>query len=181
MKNNVSSPEDYGLVEELVDLPVPQGGKVLFMRLVAAPIEAVVEFYGGAPSLGHATGEEEAPPDPGDKDWAAKYQASLLSLKEEVQKLLGLGCETEPAIAFNGPEPGKVQWERIHTRNRGFIRNRLVTLSGAGPGDGRLARMSTFPPAPRGGPVRAPAGVEMPDGTGPAPGAGDPGGEPLGG
>jgi hypothetical protein len=146
-----TDPSDFGAATILVPLPVPgPGGKPLIVEIEAATPEELIPLMKGIAGMG---GEKL---EPGDDplgvtlEWVATYGEKSQPLIERFVK--------SPAISFNGPKPGAVQWISLHMMNRLALVNAISEFSQNG-SVRRAEQLASFPHERGGGADGAPARV----------------------
>src|SRR5207253_3087100 len=124
---------------EIVELPINQGGKVVRMEIAAVELEVLIPFLKGIVPAGRDVDAAAADSPMAGLDAVLHTTASL---EEQARGFASMGAFVSPQLAFDGPEPGKLEWRRLHLGNRVHLINAVSTLAGQGPG--RADALGTF-------------------------------------
>lgn len=146
----LASAEDFQLAERTIDLPEPQNGRRVSVRVRQVSLDLMVIAFRGIPAPALLTGDVV-------RDLEAESKLMRWIAEEGI---------AAPEFSFDGPAEGKADWRALRPANRAAISAAIMELSGLAPATG-AGPTERFPGEPGGaaageGAVRAGEATEEP-------------------
>lgn len=132
---NASAPEDFDSATTKLTLPIPgRSGRPLVAEIEAATLEELVPLMKGIAGLSR---DDKAEGDP------LELTLEFVRRQGEQSRPLVERFVLSPRISFTGPQPGMVEWQKIHLINRLALVNAISEYAQTG-SVRRAERLATF-------------------------------------